>query len=70
MDIVFANMRSAFAARGKRGVEMAWWHANNFPQHRFANVFDAVIEDVLASGVIGDETDSCAWCGRGVSIYF
>ena len=46
-------MRSAFAARGKRGVEMAWWHANNFPQHRFADVFD----DVMARGVIGDEAD-------------
>ena len=50
-------MRSAFAARGKRGVEMAWWHTNNFPQHRFADVLDDVIEDVLARGVIGDEAD-------------
>jgi len=61
-EFVIANMRSAFAARGKRGVEMAWWHTNNFPQHRFAdvkkkNVLDDVIEDVLARGVIGDEAD-------------
>jgi len=34
-------------------------HANNFPQHRFADVFDDVIEDVLASGVIGDKADGC-----------
>lgn len=33
-EYVITNMRSAFAARGKLGVEMAWWHANNFPQHR------------------------------------
>ena len=58
-EYVIGNMRSAFAARGKRGVEMAWWHANNFPQHRFADVFDDVIEDVLARGVIGDEADGC-----------
>ena len=32
---------------------MAWWHANNFPQHRFADVFDDVIENVRASGGIG-----------------
>ena len=40
---------------------MAWWHANNFriPQHSFADVFDDVIEDVLARGVIGDEADGC-----------
>ena len=50
-------MRSAFPARGKLGVEMARWYANNFPQHRFADVFDDVIEDVLARGVIGDEAD-------------
>jgi len=56
-EYVIGNMRSAFAARGKRGVEMAWWHANNFPQHRFADVFDDVMEDVLARGVIGDEAD-------------
>ena len=31
--------------------------ANNFPQHRFADVFDDVMEDVLARGVIGDEAD-------------
>ena len=57
LSIVIGNMRSAFAARGKRGVEMAWWHANNFPQHRFADVFDDVMEDGLARGVIGDEAD-------------
>ena len=30
-------------------------------------VFDDVIEDVLARGVIGDDADGClcAWCGRG-----
>lgn len=58
-EYVIANMRSAFAARGKSVVEMAWWHANTFPQHRFAGVFDDVIEDVLASGVIGDEAAGC-----------
>ena len=47
-------MRSAFAVRGKSGVEMAWWHANNFPQNRFADVFDDVIGNVRASG---DTTD-------------
>ena len=31
----------------------------NFPQHRFADVFDDVIEDVLARGVVGDEADGC-----------
>ena len=61
-EYVIGNMRSAFAARGKRGVEMAWWHANNFPQHRFADVFDDVIEDVLARGVIGDEADGTVVC--------
>ena len=60
-EYVTTPMRSAFAARGKRGVEMAWWHANNcnFPQHRFADVFDDVIEGALASGVIGDGADVC-----------
>lgn len=48
-EYVIANMRSAFPARGKQGVEMAWRHAYNFPQHRCADVFDIVIEDVLAS---------------------
>ena len=33
---------------------MAWWHANNFPQHWFADVFDDVIGNVRASGGIGD----------------
>ena len=46
-------------ARGRRGVEMAWWHANNFPQHRFANVFDDVIGNVRASGGIKDLADDC-----------
>ena len=45
------NLKKKFAARGKRGVEIVWWHANNFPQHRFADVFDDVSEDVLARGV-------------------
>ena len=53
------NMQSAFAARGRSGVEMAWWHANNFPQHRFADVFDDVIGNVRASGGIGDVADDC-----------
>ena len=47
-------MRSAFAARGRSGVEMAWWHANSFPQHRFADVFADVI-----GNVIGERADDC-----------
>ena len=47
----------AFAARDKTGVELAWWHANYFPQHRFADVFDEVIGNALAIGVVWDETD-------------
>jgi len=50
---------SSFAARGRRGVELAWWHANNFPQHRFADVFDDVIGNVRASGGLGDVADDC-----------
>ena len=52
----------------KRGVEMAWWHANNFriPQHSFADVFGDVIEDVLARGVIGDAADGCLRGAVGV----
>ena len=38
---------------------MAWWHANNFPQHGFADVFDAVIGNVRASGGIGGLADDC-----------
>ena len=38
---------------------MAWWHANNFPQHQFADVFDDVIGTVRASGGIGDTADDC-----------
>ena len=38
---------------------MAWWHANNCPQHRFADVFDDVIGNVRASGCIGDVADGC-----------
>ena len=36
---------------------MAWWHANNSPQHRFAVVFDDVTGNVSASGGIGDKAD-------------
>lgn len=35
---VIANMRSAFATRGKTDVELAWWHANKFPVHRFLRI--------------------------------
>ena len=52
-------MPSAFVARGRSGVEMAWWRANNFPQHRFADVFDDVIGNVRASGGIGDIAGDC-----------
>jgi len=52
-------MQSAFAVRGMSGVEMAWWHANNFPQHRFADVFADVIGNVRASGGVGDTADDC-----------
>lgn len=65
-------MRSAFATRGKSGVEMAWWHMNNFPKHRFADVMSfiddrqtIVLEDVLelllalASGVIVEARQMC-----------
>lgn len=38
---------------------MAWRHANNFPQHRFAVVFDDVTGNVSASGGIGDKADDC-----------
>ena len=39
--------------------EVAWWHANNFPQHRFADVFGDVIGNVRASGGIGEMADDC-----------
>ena len=32
-------------------------------QHRFADVFDDVIEDVLARGVIGNEAGGCRMRG-------
>ena len=38
---------------------MAWWHANNSPQHRFVDVCDDVIGNVRASGDIGDTADDC-----------
>ena len=38
---------------------MAWWHANKFPQQRFADVFDDVIGNVRARGGIGDTADGC-----------
>ena len=57
--LISIHMRSAFAVRGRRGVEMAWWHANNFPQHRLADVFDDVIGNVRASGGLGDVADDC-----------
>ena len=38
---------------------MAWWPANDFPQHRFADVFDDVIGNVRASGGIGYLADDC-----------
>ena len=45
----------------------------SYKEHCFADVFDDVIEDVLARGVLGNEADGCrvrARCGRGVIIYF
>lgn len=52
-------MRSAFATRGNSGVEMAWWHMNNFPKHRFADVMSfiddrqtIVLEDVLVTAAV------------------
>ncbi len=61
-EYVIANMRSAFATRGKtdRGktdVELAWWHANKFPMHRFADTFDDVISTTVATGAL-DNADS------------
>ena len=41
------------------GCRIAWWHANNFPQHRFADVFGDVIGNVRASGGIGEMADDC-----------
>jgi hypothetical protein len=52
---------------------MAWWHANNFPQHWFADVFDDVIciGNVRASGGIGDLADDCMRAAVArVIIYF
>ena len=49
-------------------MEMAWWHANNFPQHRFADVFDDVIGKVRESGSIGDTADDCLRGGGRVTI--
>ena len=33
-------------------MELALWHANKFPQHRFADVFDDVIGNAVAIGVL------------------
>ena len=52
-EYVIANMRSAFATRGKTDVELAWWHANKFPMHRFADTFDDVISTAVATGALG-----------------
>ena len=63
-------MRSAFATRGNSGVEMAWWHMNNFPKHRFADVmsfiddrqtfvFEDVLELLLARGVLVEARQMC-----------
>lgn len=62
-EYVIANMQSAFATRGKADVELAWWHANNFPMHEFTNTFDDVIDTAVATDAIGSGTDSLALCG-------
>ena len=59
-EYVIANMRSAFATRGKTDVELAWWHANKFPMHRFADTFDDVISTAVATGAVGNGTASLA----------
>ena len=66
-EYVIANMRSAFATRGKTDVELAWWHANKFPMHRFADTFDDVINNAVATGALGSGTASPALRGGVVA---
>ena len=40
----------------KTDVELAWWHANTFPMHRFADTFDDVISTAVATGALGSGT--------------
>ena len=66
-EYVIANMRSAFASRGKTDVELAWWHANKFPMHRFADTFDDVISTAVATGALGNGTAGSALRGGVVA---
>ena len=47
----------AFAARP---IELAWWLANKFPMHRFADTFDDVISTAVATGALASGTASSA----------
>ena len=49
------------------GVELAWWHANKFPMHRFADTFDVVISTAVATVAIGRGTASPALRGGVVA---
>ena len=55
-EYVIANMRSAFATRGKTDVELAWRHANKFLMLRFADTFDDVVSTAVATGVLDSGT--------------
>ena len=68
-EYVIANMRSAFATRGKTDVELAWW-PNKFPMHRFADTFDDVISTAVATGALGSGTASPALRGGVVAQFF
>ena len=37
----------------KQTNKQAWWHANKFPMHRFADTFDDVISTAVATGALG-----------------
>ena len=66
-EYIIANMRSAFATRGKTDVELAWWHANKLPMHRFADTFVDVISTAVATGALGSGTASPALRGGVVA---
>ena len=69
-EYVIANMRSAFATRGKTDVELAWWHANKFPMHRFADTFDDVISTTVAIGALDSGNADSALRGGVVAQFF
>ena len=56
---------AAFATRGKTDVEPAWWHANKFPMHRFADTFDDVISTAVATGALDSGASTAGSALRG-----